>query len=124
MARLDAPSTLSKGHCAKNSTAPFGLTAHFTASHSSGSGRGISGSIPKYGVFPKISHRALPAGLVTNPFQAGNPFYKASDRTQHVKVILFKADLIDIPKNFRIMQTWTEPVKSVLPICNYSQILY
>ena len=32
----------SKGHCAKNNTAPFGLTAHFTASHSSGSGRGTS----------------------------------------------------------------------------------
>ena len=29
-----------------------------------------------------------------------------------------------MPKNSCIMQIWAEPRKSVLPICNYSQILY
>ena len=29
-----------------------------------------------------------------------------------------------MPKNYCIMQIWAESVKSALPICNYSQILY
>ena len=29
-----------------------------------------------------------------------------------------------MPKNYCIMQIWTESGKSALPICNYSQILY